>query len=75
MLLSGKLNPAIVMVPLDAFGVVELPQALATTTSVAIAANIQCGMSFRFIDSSPLQPFGLPRIQPRLRFDSSTKQP
>src|SRR5260370_23410391 len=72
MLLSGKLKPATVSVPLEAGGVPEpvLPHAVATKTRAAIAAMNRLETNFGFIELLSLPPLGLP-IQPGVWPDSS----
>src|SRR5712691_5813886 len=74
MLLSGKLKPATVRVPLEAgLGLPPpplLPHAAATKTSAAIAARNLPKPSFEFIEPFSLPPVCLP-IQPHAWLDSS----
>src|SRR5260370_30494324 len=72
MLLSGKLKPATVSVPLEAVGVPEpvLPHAVATKTRAAIAATNRLESNLGFIELFSLPPLGLP-IQPGVWPDSS----
>src|SRR4029077_15134302 len=73
MLLSGKLKPATVSVPLEALGVPEppvLPHAVATKTRAAKAARNFPEPSFKFIELFSLPPLGLP-IQPEVSLDST----
>ncbi len=72
MLLSGKLNPATVIVSLLVVpGVVVPPQAVATVASAARAAINQTDARMRFMPSS-LTLAGLPDPKPRVNSDSST---
>src|ERR1700737_3016242 len=74
MLLSGKLKPATVSVPLDGDAVAPpppvLPHAAATKTSAARAARNFPEASLGFIELFSLPPVGLP-IQPWAKTDSS----
>src|ERR1700687_883775 len=72
MLLSGKLKPATVSVPLEAVGVPEpvLPHAVATKTRAAKAARNLLESNLEFIALFSLPPLGLP-IQPQPWLDSS----
>src|SRR5713101_5164414 len=72
MLLSGKLKPATVSVPLDALGVPEpvLPHAVATKIRAARAATNRLESNLGFIELFSLPPLGLP-IQPPACTDSS----
>src|SRR5260370_27441870 len=72
MLLSGKLKPATVSVPLEAVGVPEpvLPHAVATKTRAAKAARNRPESNLGFIELFSFPPLGLP-IQPQPNLDSS----
>src|ERR1700730_2254728 len=73
MLLSGKLKPATVSVPLDGDAVAPppvLPHAAVTNTSAARAARNFPEASLGFIELFSLPPVGLP-IQPWAKTDSS----
>src|SRR5712692_1684000 len=70
MLLSGKLNPATVIVPLEVVVGVPVPPHAATRSTAPSAAASGPKLSFQFIESPPLEAASLP-IQPGLSLDSS----